>query len=587
MSGQYSNNQSYTAIGAVQFTHQILHLSPSLHEVSNTFNITYDNYYNEYTRSLLPIPILCGALGILALFIFQFALCARLCCCTWCRCVPELSRNRNEELDELIVKPCRNWLKWVFVVTAVLTILTDQTLIAGKIRLTTGVSKARDSIDYLSNVFNLLNDDASLLYDYGDELTFDFSSSYDNGNGCQYSDDLLAGISTYDEYVDEFDDFVSPVPSQLTSASNDVQRWGIKYPNYFLWALYGLILIFVSLFLLSYFACGSRNSMRGSVFLSCLLLLFPLFLLIAGEMGILMGLSDFCMQPTEYIIPLVPPDIRNLTSYYTTCAGVNPISPVIQEAITYTTQYQGYVSDALTQCPGDTYLLDAQSVLVNVQSVLTNVTSTIVCPPTQNQLLNLLQDNLCDTSFQGLYLSWLGIYVTSGLLLLLVIVSSLLYQFLDLQALRRNRLSSSFDDGLQHFDSYFLADEEGRGSLTAVNSNIGVASPLSPYQTSASSLSPLPSSRSPVIVNQPSQQRRQQPATAGVSGVSPAVVYSADGVEVQPRKGNLNFGYKGSVSSYIINNNNNSNYDHDYDYDEYGDDEKAGSSSGGNTKKKG
>lgn len=142
-----------------------------------------------------------------------------------------------------------------------------------------------------------------------------------------------------------------------------------------------------------------------------------------------MGLSDFCMDPVEYALPLAPSDIYNLTSYYATCTGVNPLASIVSESETFLNTYQQAVQGAMASCPGNTYLGDALITIQKAEYVLTNITTEISCPPTQSQILDLLQTNVCDQTFRGFYVIWIGQYLSSGLLLLTTIIIAIIYQF--------------------------------------------------------------------------------------------------------------------------------------------------------------
>lgn len=45
-----------------------------------------------------------------------------------------------------------------------------------------------------------------------------------------------------------------------------------------------------------------------------------------------MLLGDFCMDPVENLLMIAPDSVYNVTAYYTTCAGSNPLEPSLQSA---------------------------------------------------------------------------------------------------------------------------------------------------------------------------------------------------------------------------------------------------------------
>lgn len=55
-------------------------------------------------------------------------------------------------------------------------------------------------------------------------------------------------------------------------------------------------------------------------------------------------------------------------------------------------------------------------VLGDVDYVYANITSAIACPPTQAQFLEVLNTGLCDQSFRGFYIVWVGQFLSTSCL---------------------------------------------------------------------------------------------------------------------------------------------------------------------------
>jgi hypothetical protein len=143
-----------------------------------------------------------------------------------------------------------------------------------------------------------------------------------------------------------------------------------------------------------------------------------------------MGTADFCMNPLTYVPTLVPSDVYNVTAYYTTCQGTNPIDSTVTTAVQYTNEYTLAVQTVLaTSCPGDVYLENALHVLNEVSYTLTNITSELVCPPTQQQISNLFETGICTKIFRGFFLIWIGQYLSTAFLLCTTLVIAFIYQF--------------------------------------------------------------------------------------------------------------------------------------------------------------
>eukprot|EP01034_Spumella_vulgaris_P010807 gene10807-13720_t len=102
----------------------------------------------------------------------------------------------------------------------------------------------------------------------------------------------------------------------------------------------GAALYFVGLFF------KSKLTLQLSVAFVQLLLLC-LFAICGVEMVIMMGLGDFCIDPSLYVQQIVPTDVRNITAYYVTCDGMNPMEPSIQAAEALVAQGEQAINDLL------------------------------------------------------------------------------------------------------------------------------------------------------------------------------------------------------------------------------------------------
>ena len=143
------------------------------------------------------------------------------------------------------------------------------------------------------------------------------------------------------------------------------------------------------------------------------------------------GFADFCMDPIPNTINLVPRDVYNVTSYYTTCQGVNPLQSTIDTANSYVDDMRYGIEQVMTVpgCENNQYLEDSLLVVDDIEGVINDVNAQIICNPTQYQVQQVLESGLCQDSFRGIYTIWLTQYVSAALLLVTTIVISLIYQY--------------------------------------------------------------------------------------------------------------------------------------------------------------
>ena len=108
-----------------------------------------------------------------------------------------------------------------------------------------------------------------------------------------------------------------------------------------------------------------------------------------------MGVSDFCMAPMTYTSNIVPRSIANVTEYYTTCVGTNPVTAPLSSTSQFVTSYTTsitalYNQPLLPACYHNSFLSASLYQLVVINTTSNAITSSATCAPTQSQLASLL-----------------------------------------------------------------------------------------------------------------------------------------------------------------------------------------------------
>ena len=146
------------------------------------------------------------------------------------------------------------------------------------------------------------------------------------------------------------------------------------------------------------------------------------------------------MEPTENLLTLAPDSVYDVTSYYSTCAGENPLQPSLESAQQLVLESEAAVQMLLdSTCANDQYLLDSLVYFQDVEDVLASMQRLLACPPTQKQFQLVLNEGLCDDSFTGIYIIWLVQFVCAAGILLCSIIVACAYS-------RFAKRPASFDD---------------------------------------------------------------------------------------------------------------------------------------------
>lgn len=142
------------------------------------------------------------------------------------------------------------------------------------------------------------------------------------------------------------------------------------------------------------------------------------------------GVADFCVEPTDNLIPLLPPgEVSNITSYYSTCVGTNPFEAYLTSAENAADEGVAAIDALLIVCPNNQYVQSAADQAAMIQPVFDIIANLTECSPTQEQVLSVLNDGVCDEYFNGFFRIWLSQYISAACLLLCTIFMSLLYKY--------------------------------------------------------------------------------------------------------------------------------------------------------------
>jgi hypothetical protein len=198
-----------------------------------------------------------------------------------------------------------------------------------------------------------------------------------------------------------------------------------------------------------------------------------------------MGLSDFCMNPISNMDGMIPKDIYLISYFYSTCLGENPLDSPLNSLSFFVSDYSSQISSLLTgSCSGNSYLTTSLTELQSINKTISTIGVLDECPPIQENIATVLQSGLCDYSFQGIYVIWIGQYVTTSFVLFVTIVISYMYQFFG-EDLLLETIKECKDDGdgdSNDRDNVSFDEENGESTGNEGGSKHGKALALSPNE---------------------------------------------------------------------------------------------------------
>lgn len=411
-----SVENSYSLSWIVRQSHHLLHLGPDLKKASNQFDLSYGNYWNDYSRSLLPFPILCGVLGLVAVVAFQFFLLRR--------------SDRSKALNSLAMTEHKavtsvfSYIGGAFLFFVSLTMVVSQGLVFGGISLSNAVDTGRHGLDYVRGVFDDLSQDGHDMKGYGIDVALNLDMAEAT---CPYAPALKKYLEEYFHSLNEFMSYVEPIPDRCDDGKGILERWGAHYENCAVWTMYSLILASIVFCALGKFR-RSKSTIQVGVTFSQVAVVGG-FVLAAIEMIIVMGLGDYCMNPVLNTQKLVPNDILETTVYYTSCEGSNPVQSSLDDIHNFVVEFQSGLKGLYTACPNNPYIKDCFPILRAIDNVVTVALGQSTCPPIQNQFNEVFETSICKHGLEGIYAVWLGLFVSVSCLFITSILSSFLHDY--------------------------------------------------------------------------------------------------------------------------------------------------------------
>lgn len=258
---QSYGNVTYHALGIVKSIHLLPRFNQQLQRTSNNFNIDTSDFQNEYTESVIMLPIVLTALIFIAFTLFELALCCRYCF-SCCRCVesePERSSIHSMAIWTNKVTTSRVALVRAFWVFVSLSFLACQGFIAGAIFVFSGSHRGMESADDLYDIAIRLKDSGLYLENSGEiilNLTAEAIPTCPEASYVQdYADD-------FDVYVSEYQDIINPIPNDVDTLNDFLDNYGDYVVSIAVWSTYSCVMLTLLAIVITY---SSRNRLAVKV----------------------------------------------------------------------------------------------------------------------------------------------------------------------------------------------------------------------------------------------------------------------------------------------------------------------------------
>jgi len=391
----------------------------------------------EYLTKLLTLPILFLVLGLVSwLFTIIGFICR--CCFKFCKCLPKVRGETDEEKAHGVKTQKQGWTI-LFFALALFVVIADFLCYYGYNYIDAGVNAFYSAMQQLANIVtsmagaaNTMNTvDVAGMQALLTPTTTSCCTAPASGTtaACQSQLTLIGNtLPALASASSSIYSMVNPFTSILSSFIDLTKQYLFDNRKMAIFVIFAIALLDVILLVIAQFV-QSRKFMKFAIF--CGMTFFALIILLCCPFMIFTELfADICISPSQSLARQVTGSTRELIVFYTTCNGVDSIRDSFSKAST-SFDTIGTALDTLktTYCPSDSNLAAYIALNADVKTQLGVIQKQISCPTLKSVLLEFINVSLCGGIYSGIYSIWISQLITSFFLLMLLITSSVIYQF--------------------------------------------------------------------------------------------------------------------------------------------------------------
>lgn len=279
---QSYNNLTYEVLDIVKTIHSFPHINSNFQKESNHFNIEINNLKNNYTESVVFLPILLTCLFFISFLLFQLSLCCRVCL-PCCRCINNeplrTSINSMALWTEKVTKSRISLTRafWVFVF---LTLIACQGIIFTGIYLIKGGQQGIDSANNLYDIATDLQDSGENL-DTSGNIVLDLASQ--SIPTCPQASYVQSYADDFNTYVSDYMDIIDPIPNDLNKMEDFLKTYGLSVATISVWSTYAAVIVSVVFIVIAYLS-KNRVAVKfsiawGLIIIHCILIFWCIFMI--------------------------------------------------------------------------------------------------------------------------------------------------------------------------------------------------------------------------------------------------------------------------------------------------------------------
>jgi hypothetical protein len=416
-------NYTYSPLPIVVGAHDIAHLDSSLQRLDGTFDLEFEGvFWNEYTRSLLPVPLIIFTLGFIATIVVAGILLDKAYFQDERDKAggPEAQAGGPEAPKWQMPEIPKNHLVKLLVSSLLLALIATQTVFIGNSSFMEGARTTHESLGDMNTRF-------TDLHSYGLNLKEARTTFNANLARASFSCQAIRNQSvafgramfTYEIVVRTYTDFMEPIPENIETIDGYVYT-AEEIKDGIVWPVYLVVMCTLVLYALN---CRyhDRKLIQASISVGEFLNALIMFLC-AAEMAIVMCAADFCMDPSGNVQKYYEENSTTygIIGYYSTCSGTNPADEGILLLGNIVNELDTRTQRGTAQCPNTESVQNMAAQVTIMQGQVALIERDTECDPVHAELSGALEEGACVGMFRGVYTFWVGHNVTVTLLFITV-----------------------------------------------------------------------------------------------------------------------------------------------------------------------
>jgi hypothetical protein len=380
-------------------------------------------------------------------------------------------QNEHHPVElEFVPYPCNSQRIFWTIITilgCILIIIFSSYILVGNVHLKDGMDEIKNNVDDLHFKLKTGVNATDYMTTYGDDLEDEFTSLKQYcqilNNFPSQLNHISISINNYRDNVAELQSSITPVEENVSKIRQMLKQYSGR-DFYLPWALS----ILSAIFLLG--TICFRSIFFTKLIISLMIICF-LDLIIPSVVWMTLSsiLGDLCAtNPTYTILTNIPnnkEDMFETFKYYSSCTGNCSITINLANATANVEDFERRVSNAMTFLQFNTscinHLSHLQYTVGQINGSLSILKDIATCTPLQDIWFNIVDDAMCHSVFNGIFLIWGSHLWTSIFVFFTMIFATILYQYYysihELVALKAglNPQSSEYNHMIQeHHERY-------------------------------------------------------------------------------------------------------------------------------------